>query len=209
MSERQFPIMQVRLRPGQPSLEPFPLSIPWSVAELAYADYAARYGYDQSLERLAERGGFDPREMDQHLPGWRDVVNATKAAAKAEAINNIADVLALPTGSTAKDAVEGVRRLSEERDQLRADLCVATMEAESLPSQSALDQVIAQRDAALARVPQWIPCSERMPEEVGEYLCTLNNGDRMITWWAPEREHPGFWLRRVTHWMPLPAGPTP
>lgn len=70
-------------------------------------------------------------------------------ALKAEAINDIADVLALPTGSTAKDAVEGVRRLSEERDQLRADLCTATMEAEGLPSQSALDQVIAQRDAAL------------------------------------------------------------
>jgi hypothetical protein len=33
-------------------------SIPWSLAERIYAVYADLYGRDQSLERLAERGGF-------------------------------------------------------------------------------------------------------------------------------------------------------
>lgn len=61
----------------------------------------------------------------------------------------------------------------------------------------------------------WIPCSERMPEEVGRYWCYVEeqnslgkshyqwncswNGDR---WWV-ESENGG----RVTHWMPLPAAP--
>ncbi len=57
-------------------------------------------------------------------------------------------------------------------------------------------------------VDWWVPTKDRMPESVGEYLCTLSNGDRMIAWWAPEREHPGFWQRRVTHWMPLPPPPS-
>jgi len=64
-------------------------------------------------------------------------------------------------------------------------------------------------------VQGWIPCSERMPEEVGRYWCYVEeqnslgkshyqwncswNGDR---WWV-ESENGG----RVTHWMPLPAAP--
>lgn len=61
----------------------------------------------------------------------------------------------------------------------------------------------------------WIPCSERMPEEIGRYWCYVEeqnclgkshyqwncswNGDR---WWV-ESENGG----RVTHWMPLPNQP--
>lgn len=64
-------------------------------------------------------------------------------------------------------------------------------------------------------VQGWIPCSERMPEEIGRYWCYVEeqnslgkshyqwncswNGDR---WWV-ESENGG----RVTHWMPLPAAP--
>ncbi|CAM3463382.1 hypothetical protein COSO111634_16555 [Corallococcus soli] len=51
-----------------------PRSIPWSLAERAYADYSRRYGTSQSLERLAERGGFGPTELDVHVPGWRKEV---------------------------------------------------------------------------------------------------------------------------------------
>ena len=32
--------------------------VPWYVAEEAYKEYAEEYGARQSLERLAERGGF-------------------------------------------------------------------------------------------------------------------------------------------------------
>ncbi|AXF67011.1 DUF551 domain-containing protein [Leclercia sp. W17] len=61
----------------------------------------------------------------------------------------------------------------------------------------------------------WIPCSERIPTEIGRYWCYVEeqnslgkshyqwncswNGDR---WWV-ESENGG----RVTHWMPLPNQP--
>ena len=49
--------------------------IPWSVAEKAYEVYAAQYGRGQSLERLAERGGFGNNEMDTFYPTWREEVD--------------------------------------------------------------------------------------------------------------------------------------
>jgi hypothetical protein len=39
-------------------------SIPWSLAEAIYAGYAALYGESQTLERLAERGGFSWPEVE-------------------------------------------------------------------------------------------------------------------------------------------------
>lgn len=49
-----------------------PLRVPWEVAELAYSMYTGRHGKGQSLERLAERGGFAPSEMDEFVPDWRE-----------------------------------------------------------------------------------------------------------------------------------------
>ncbi len=70
-------------------------------------------------------------------------------------------------------------------------------------------------DMPTAPVQGWIPCSERMPEEIGRYWCYVEeqnslgkshyqwncswNGDR---WWV-ESENGG----RVTHWMPLQEPP--
>ncbi|RYZ46278.1 MAG: hypothetical protein EOO72_02365 [Myxococcaceae bacterium] len=67
MSERRFPLL-TDYRERKAGL---PASIPWDLAERAYADYSRRYGTSQSLERLAERGGFGPGELDVHVPGWR------------------------------------------------------------------------------------------------------------------------------------------
>jgi hypothetical protein len=66
---RMFPLQTSRHAP------PGPVRIPWSVAEKAYGAYAREYGRGQSLERLAERGGFGWCEMDQLHPGWRDEVS--------------------------------------------------------------------------------------------------------------------------------------
>lgn len=45
--------------------------VPWSIAEQAYSVYSSKYGRGQSLERLAERGGFGHGEMDMWAPeGW-------------------------------------------------------------------------------------------------------------------------------------------
>lgn len=68
-----FPIQSER------GADPHPLRIPWDVAELAYSVYSARYGRDQSLERMAERGGFGPSEMDMFLPDWRERVCRIRA----------------------------------------------------------------------------------------------------------------------------------
>lgn len=73
MDARRFPIMVEMLRHPDPS----PVrSVPWALAERAYMAYAVRYGTDQSMERLAQRGGFSAREMDVFAPGWRNEVRA-------------------------------------------------------------------------------------------------------------------------------------
>lgn len=67
---RAFPI-QATAGHGYPAR-----SVEWSVAERAYAVYSAMYGTQQSLERLAERGGFDNSELDVFLrmydEGWHN-----------------------------------------------------------------------------------------------------------------------------------------
>ena len=54
--EREFPMQD-----GPP--------IPWKLAEEIYQIYSSLYGTDQTLERLAERGGF----------GWEEVAIIGKA----------------------------------------------------------------------------------------------------------------------------------
>lgn len=43
--------------------------VPWAVAARAYEVYAKKYGRDQSLERLAARGGFGWAELTWLLEG--------------------------------------------------------------------------------------------------------------------------------------------
>lgn len=65
MTEKTFPIMR------QPNYHsPHPTTIPWSIAEMAYSVYRNRYSSEQSLQNLADRGGFGPGEMDTLLPNW-------------------------------------------------------------------------------------------------------------------------------------------
>ena len=40
-----------------------PSVIPWWLAQIAHAEYVRRYGGQQSLERMAERGGFGRQEL--------------------------------------------------------------------------------------------------------------------------------------------------
>lgn len=41
------------------------------LGRVAYEEYARRFGNSQSLERLAERGGFGVCELSALFPGWR------------------------------------------------------------------------------------------------------------------------------------------
>lgn len=54
-------------------------SCSWWLAEEAYGVYAAKYGKEQSLQRLADRAGFSNREMDAFVPGWRDKMDENEA----------------------------------------------------------------------------------------------------------------------------------
>ncbi len=62
--QRLFPVQS-----GTSYGKPHPTQIPWSIADKAYSVYRARYS-GQSLERLAERGGFSAEEMDEFHPQW-------------------------------------------------------------------------------------------------------------------------------------------
>ena len=62
--ERRFPIQgETRHREDRTLEHVPPSSVPWSEAEHAYTTYSMIYGTMQSLERLAERGGFGIEEF--------------------------------------------------------------------------------------------------------------------------------------------------
>lgn len=74
---KMFPLQTQR------DCQPGPRQIPWSVAEIAYGEYSRLYGSSQTLERLAERGGFRWGEMDSLFPGWREKVDEINILRKA------------------------------------------------------------------------------------------------------------------------------
>ncbi len=49
--------------------------IPWEVALVAWREYDRRY-HGQTLERIAQRGGFYESEMDDFYPEWRTRIAA-------------------------------------------------------------------------------------------------------------------------------------
>ena len=76
IAARRFPIQQETRTVGWGATVAIQrnksFTVPWSVAEEAYKVYAARYGTQQSLDRLAERGGFGARELLWLLSGGKD-----------------------------------------------------------------------------------------------------------------------------------------
>lgn len=59
----RFPIQ------GDGSRNKPPTTIPWWLAEVAYKEYVSLFGGTQSLQRLAERGGFCREELVGLLSG--------------------------------------------------------------------------------------------------------------------------------------------
>lgn len=59
-----FPIQHEYKRNKAGEMERYPeCTIPWWLAEVAYEWYSKKYGTKQSLEMLAERGGFGRDEL--------------------------------------------------------------------------------------------------------------------------------------------------
>jgi len=62
--------------------------------------------------------------------------------------------------------------------------------------------------------PQWIPVSERLPDE-GTYFCLGHNGTPFVCLLRNKKYEGCVWLRNtgtkrvygITHWMPLPSAP--
>ena len=69
--ERPFPIQggDSTRGPDGAVIYAKPSSIPWWLAEVVYAEYSRRYGTDQSLQVLANRGGFGRAEVVMFLRG--------------------------------------------------------------------------------------------------------------------------------------------
>lgn len=74
---KPFPVCKTGLLMSDPAYAKALASVPWHVAERAYEEYARRYGRSQSLEQLAQRGGFGLGELDMFYPGWREAAEAT------------------------------------------------------------------------------------------------------------------------------------
>ena len=72
-----------------------------------------------------------------------------------------------------------------------------------------------QKAAKVQAVPQWIPVSERMPENEGTYFCLGHNGTPFVCLLRNKKYEGYVWLRNtgtrrvdgITHWMPLPSAP--
>lgn len=65
MDERRAPV-QADWHPRHPKYRPGG-SVSWEEHAEAWRAYAARYGYQQSAERIAERGGFSRWELVDQL----------------------------------------------------------------------------------------------------------------------------------------------
>ena len=61
---RRFPIQgEMRQPHGERMQRIPPITIPWTVAEIAFATYSRQNTNGQTLERLAERAGFGRDEL--------------------------------------------------------------------------------------------------------------------------------------------------
>ena len=59
------------------------------------------------------------------------------------------------------------------------------------------------------RPQEWIPCSERLPEKAGHYLCSFKKANRIdsiyvdLAYWTGGRWY-GYLANEINAWMPLP-----
>lgn len=76
LEARAKPLFRVINNAKAPTHHP---SIPWVIAQKAYAVYSTKYGTAQSLEKLNERGGLHSSELDELYPAWRTEVDELTA----------------------------------------------------------------------------------------------------------------------------------
>ena len=147
-------------------------NVPWDMGQRAYEGYSGEYGSSQSIERIAERGGFHPNEMDQFVPGWREELSEiTALRAEVERLRKSTPVARL-------DAMEA------ERDDVTAQLS----DVQSLIDRQAKDDGLwfkaatapeAYLQQELRKLHDTIECA--LPDRARAML-ELRNGAEGIDW---------------------------
>ena len=72
-----------------------------------------------------------------------------------------------------------------------------------------------QKAAKAQAVPEWVPVSERLPDEDGTYFCLGHDGTPFVCLFRTTKYEGKIWLRStgtkriygITHWMPVPTAP--
>lgn len=114
--------------------------------------------------------------------------------------------------------VDVCRELLEMRQTI-ADMQFAGAETATLAE---LTMAQAERDAYRAKIPQWIPCAERLPDSnEAVIVCSMEPKDWFGPWIACAFRCHDLWLSQdkcyldadseipftVSHWQPLPSPP--
>lgn len=207
-ARRWFPIQNVGL-------------IPWALAERAYVDYARRHGTEQSLERLAERGGFGLAELGLHLSAPRGRLDGTTTELNLRcecATEEIIKALAWASPGASPQDLDA-RRLSEAEASVRLD--GGTRRACNEPT-CAADPVGADgwcdghRPLSASR---WRPI-ETAPKDGQTILVgtgvwvAASSSFRDGRWWTwypalvgTRPSSRAYVAEAPTHWMPLPDPP--
>ena len=100
-------------------------------------------------------------------------------------------------------------------DAMEADGCIGHC---NHPPCFAVERVVNALIAHGVTVQEWISVKDRLPEEMGKYVCRYVFGEEedypfeQVLWYYPQLEKPHFQHEgsmglRVTHWMPLPQPP--
>lgn len=113
------------------------------------------------------------------------------------------------------EKAEEIRKANEEMPngcKLSEDLCECASEHEQLASW--LEELKERREA-----DRWIPVSEKLPDEYGNYLVFTSDNDidigtfnpRFDDSWSLCDANGFYWARqkgiKITHWKPLPKAP--
>ena len=87
--------------------------------------------------------------------------------------------------------------------QAAIDVCLKG-KTEGLPATNVACDCCAERIRVLPSAQQWIPCSERLPEEDGLYLVTTSKGQVQMHVFSHYGNSEEYWTRCNKAWMPLP-----
>ena len=138
---------------------------------------------DEQLPGLRHTDQWESARVADYNAGWNDRHTAEFSRLTDDQIFDIAE----PFGEFRYGDAQGDRRLAFAR------------------------AIIAATAAPIAQDEQWISVAERLPECGERVLCWIDIGDmkyaEVVTW------HGSFFgdmvALKVTHWLPLPAAPSP